>query len=153
MSGIHKCTLVPARFFEEEEARCILSDLYPLTDSETVSFREIARYEAVLVYASEDGEPPVLYTLVQDLDRCPEYNKILFHFGDGCLDLAIAQGSRLLLANCYPATDFTTAQYYLFLALKSLQLNPEVSTVVVSSPLSSEEEMSLYRYFKSVERL
>ena len=66
---------------------------------------------------------------------------------------AFAQGGNLLLANAYPAPDFTTAQYYLFLAVKSLQLNPEVSTVTAHSPLSPEEEMSLYRYFKSVERV
>ena len=153
MSGTHKCTLVPARFFEEGDARCILAELYTLTDAETVSSVEVPRYDAVFVFASEDGTPPVLLRLVDQLDRCPEYNKILFHFGEGCLDLAIAQGSRLLLANSYPATDFTTAQYYLFLAMKSLQLNPEVSTVVCASELSQEEEMSLYRYFKSVDRL
>ena len=153
MSEIHKCTLVPARFFEEGDARCILSELYPLTDSETVSAVELPLYEAVFVYASADGRPPVLFDLLSRLDAYPEYNKILFHSGDGCADIAIAQGNRLLLANSYPAPDFTTAEYYLFLAVKSLQLNPEVSTVTVASELSPEEEMSLYRYFKAVERL
>ena len=152
MSGTHKCTLVPARFFEEGDARCILSDLYSLTDSETVSCLEIPRYEAVFIFASPEDQPPVLYRLICELERCPEYNKILFHFGDGSFDLAIGQGERLLLANSYPAGDFTTAEYYLFLAMKSLQLNPEVSTVVAASELSAEEEMSLYRYFKAVER-
>ena len=153
MSEIHKCTLVPARFFDEGDARCILSELYPLTESEKVSFKEVPRYDAVFIFSSEDGRPPVLYELLDGLERCQEYNKILFHFGGGCMDLAIAQGERLLLANSYPAPDFTTAQYYLFLAVKSLQLNPELSTVTVASDLTPEEEMSLYRYFKSVERL
>ena len=153
MSVLHKCTLVPSRYFDEGDARCILAELYPLTESETVDFLEVPRYDAVFLYASPDGKPPVLYDLVTGLERCSEYNKILFHFGDGCLDLAIAQGERLLLANSYPAVDFTTAEYYLFLAVKSLQINPEVSTVTVASPLSGDEEMSLYRYFKSVERL
>ena len=153
MSVLHKCTLVPARFFEEGDARCILAELYPLADSEAVSFIEVPRYEAVLVFSSPDGTPPVLYELLNAMDRCPDYNKILFHYEEGCLDLAIGQGNSLLLANSYPAADFTTAQYYLFLAVKSLQLNPEVSTVTAHSPLSSGEEMSLYRYFKSVEQL
>ena len=153
MSGIHKCTLVPARFFDEGDARCILSDLYALTESETVATLEVPRYDAVFIYASEDGKAPVLYDLVNGLERCDGYNKILFHYGAGCLDLAIAQGERLLLANSFPAADFTTAEYYLFLAVKSLQINPEVSSVTVASELTPEEEMSLYRYFKSVERL
>ncbi|MBR1576349.1 MAG: DUF3822 family protein [Bacteroidales bacterium] len=114
---------------------------------------ELPRYDAVFVYASEDGKPPVLYDLIAGLEGCREYNKILFHFEAGCLDLAIAQGERLLLANSFPAEDFTSAEYYLFLAVKSLQINPEVSTVTVTSELSADEEMSLYRYFKSVERL
>ena len=153
MSDIQKCTLVPSRCFEEGDARCILGELYPLADSEEVASLELPRYEAVFLYSTPDGNPPVLYDLVCRLDACPEYNKILVHYGDGLLNLAIAQGERLLLANSYPAPDFTTAQYYLFLAVKSLQLNPEVSTVTVASPLSPEEEMSLYRYFKSVERV
>ena len=65
----------------------------------------------------------------------------------------MAQGKTLLLANVYKAVDFTTAEYFLFLALKTLQLNPEVSTISWRTPLSSEEEMSLYRYFKAVEVL
>lgn len=153
MSSIQKCTLVPSRCFEEGDARCILGELYPLADSEEVSFLEVPRYEAVFLYSTPDGQPPVLYDLVTGLDACPEYNKILLQYGDGVLDLAIGQGGRLLLANSYPAPDFTTAEYYLFLAMKSLQLNPEVSTVTVRSPLSPEEELSLYRYFKSVERV
>ena len=153
MSSIQKCTLVPSRCFEEGDARCILGELYPLADSEEVSFLEVPRYEAVFLYSTPDGQPPVLYDLVTGLDACPEYNKILLHYGDGILNLAIAQGGRLLLANSYPAPDFTTAEYYLFLAVKSLQINPEVSTVTVKSPLSPEEELSLYRYFKSVEQV
>lgn len=153
MSEIHKCTLVPARFFDEGDARCILSDLYTLTESETVSALEVPRYDAVFVYASEGGTPPVLYDLIVRLEQCEGYNKILFHFCEGCLDLAIAQGERLLLANSFPAADFTTAEYYLFLAVKSLQINPEVSSVTVASDLTPEDEMSLYRYFKSVDRL
>lgn len=39
------------------------------------------------------------------------------------------------------------------MAVRKLQLNPEVSSVYFRTPLTGEEEMSLYRYFKSVERL
>ena len=72
---------------------------------------------------------------------------------EGRLYLAIAQGKSLLLANTYEAPDFTSAEYYIFLAMRSLQLNPEVSTICLASPVSPEEEMSLYRYFKTVEPL
>ena len=65
----------------------------------------------------------------------------------------IAQGDNLLLANVFEAADFATAEYFLFMAVKKLQLNPEQSALHFMSELSDEEEMSLYRYFKSVEKI
>ena len=59
----------------------------------------------------------------------------------------------LRLCNSFQAMDFTTAEYFLFMALKRLQINPEISAVYVRTPLEQEQEMSLYRYFKSVERI
>ena len=61
------------------------------------------------------------------------------------------QGMKL--QQVYKAQDFTTAEYFLFLAMKSLQLNPEVSTVYWRMPVGPEEELSLYRYFKAVDRV
>ena len=153
MSYIQKCALVPSRFYVEKESWCILSDLYPLQASETVSSVAIPEYEAVMVYTEDGDRRPELYHLLCSLSRCKEYNKILFSFKDGALSLAIGSGGRLLLANVYPAADFATAEYWIFLAMKSLQLNPEVSSITTMSALSQEEEMSLYRYFKAVETL
>jgi hypothetical protein len=72
---------------------------------------------------------------------------------DGVLYLVIAQGKSLLLCNSYMAPDFTTAEYFIFLAMKKLQLNPEVSSICFRTPLTDEDEMSLYRYFKSVDQI
>ena len=148
-----KCTLVPSHFFDRSTARDMLAGVVSLEDSDKVSDIEIAQYGAVLIYGSSDGEEslPELYYVLQDLPSCREYNKILCSWRSGILTMAIAQGRQLLLANVYPAKDFTTAEYYIFLAMKSLQLNPEVSTVCWRSALDQDEEMSLYRYFKSVE--
>ena len=96
---------------------------------------------------------PELWFMLKDLALCPDYNKILCSWIDGYLYLVIAQGSSLLLTNVYTAADFTTAEYFIFLALKRLQLNPEVSTICFRTPLEYDQEMSLYRYFKSVEVL
>ena len=72
---------------------------------------------------------------------------------DGTLYLVIVQGRSLLLCNSFKAPDFTTAEYFIFLAMKRLQLNPEVSTIVFRTSLTEEEEMSLYRYFKNVDQI
>ena len=150
-------TLVPSHFFDPATAREALSEVAQIKDGDAVKYLEIPQYDAVLVYA-KDGDSavsdrPEIYRILTRLPACTEYNKILCSQQDGRLYLAVAQGKNLLLANSFPARDFTTAEYYLFLALNSLQLNPEISTVCFLTPLDAEDEMSLYRYFKAVERL
>ena len=165
-----KCTLVPAQFFESGSARESLAEVVDLNDKDEVRFVEVPQYDAVLVYADseegvsskeikEDGSGegqgalPEMFYILRDLQKCKEYNKILATLRDGYLYLAIAQGNSLMLSNVYKAQDFTTAEYFLFLAMKSLQLNPEVSTVYWRMPVGPEEELSLYRYFKAVDRV
>ena len=82
-----------------------------------------------------------------------DYNKIVASYMDGYLYLAIAQGKTLLLCNSFQAPDFTTAEYFIFLAMKKLQLNPEMSSIYFRTPLAEDQEMSLYRYFRSVEHI
>ena len=150
-------TLVPSSFFNPAAEREALAEVAQLKESDEIRHIEIPQYDAVLIY-SVDGDsgvctPPEIYGILQELQQCPEYNKILCSVAGGYLHLAIAQGKTLLLANSYPAASFATAEYYIFLAMKSLQLNPEVSTICFKSELSAEDEMSLYRYFKAVERI
>ncbi len=102
---------------------------------------------------SKSRPRPELYYMLEQLPDLQDYNKILASYMDGYLYLTIAQGKSLLLCNTYAAADFTTAEYFLFLAMKKLQLNPEVSTVFFRTPLLDDQEMSLYRYFKNVEQL
>mgnify|MGYP002520486400 CR=1 FL=1 len=94
-----------------------------------------------------------VYYILKELPKLSDYNRILASYMDGILYLAIAQGKSLFLCNTYKAPDFTTAEYFIFLAMRKLQLNPEVSTICFRTPLDEEEEMSLYRYFKNVEQI
>ena len=166
-----KVALVPQHFFNPDTARHALAEVVELRDSDSVEYIEVPSLGAVLVYSNSideslsrvisqtvcnsDGNPskvlPELYWLLAKIEDCDEYNKVIASYMDGYLHLVIAQGKSLLLANVYEAVDFTTAEYFIFLAMKSLQLNPEVSTIWFRTPLANEQEMSLYRYFKSVE--
>ena len=153
-----KCTLVPLAFFNEEDTRSALSSVVKLQDNETVRYVELPEYEAVLLYSFADGMKqetkfPELYYLLKDLKKVKDYNKILVSYRDGFLHLAIAQGDNLLFCNVFDASHFTTAEYFIFLTMKKLHLNPEVSSICFRSPLSDEERFSLYRYFKAVEQL
>lgn len=150
-----KCTLVPSNFFDENCAREYLAQVFVDAPSEPVRSVLIPEYNAYLVWSSAapEEEKPPMYRVLTGLGKCPDYNKILCDWDGSELCLAIAQGKTLLLANTYEAKDFTTAQYWIFLALRSLQLNPEISTICLLSAVGAEDEMSLYRYFKAVEIL
>lgn len=168
-----KCTLVPVQFFNIETARTLLQEVADINDNDQVEYVEVSDFAAVLVYSNSIGETlskvmvetvvrtdgvkarplPEMYYMLRSLHALTDYNRILASYMDGYLYLTIAQGKTLLLCNSFPATDFTTAEYFIFLAMKKLQLNPEVSTITFRTPLSEEEEMSLYRYFKNVEQI
>ena len=168
-----KVALVPEVFFDEENPRSALSEVIALEESDKVEWVRVPALSSVLVFSNSigeslsrvlaqtvlpaSGEPvrvlPEMYYQLSLLDALPEYNKIVASWMDGWLHLVIAQGKTLRLANVYEAQDFTTAEYFLFLAMKRLQLNPEVSTVCFHTPLDADAEMSLYRYFKSVVQL
>ena len=166
-----KTTLVPSQFYSDEDRRKYLSEVVRLSDSDSVDSVELPELGAVMVYSNNVGETlskvisetvlttdgrkskplPEHYYMLKSLSTVAEYNKIIASYMDERLYLVIAQGNSLILCNSYLAPDFTTAEYFIFLALKKLQLNPEVSTICFRTPLDSDQEMSLYRYFKSVE--
>ena len=168
-----KVALVPAQFFSQERAKELLDDVVNIGVNDTVEFVEVPHLASVLVYSNAIGETlsrvisetvlkldgskarllPEMYYILEQLPSLKEYNKILASYMDGVLYLVIAQGKTLLLCNSFHAPDFTTAEYFIFMAMKKLQLNPEVSTISFRTPLSEDDEMSLYRYFKSVDQI
>ena len=167
-----KCSLVPAQFHNPSAARSALEDVAYIAESDQVDYVEVPEFAAVLIYSNSIGETlskmisettlrtdgtrarplPELYYMLRQIPSLSEYNKILASYMDGYLYLTVAQGKSLLLCNSFQAPDFTSAEYFIFMALKKLQLNPEVTTICFRTPLTEEQEMSLYRYFKSVEQ-
>ena len=168
-----KFGLVPSGFHAPEATRQMLAEVVALNESDQVDFVDMPQFGAVLLYSltlsgtlpkvvSEtvirtDGSKgrmlPEIYYMLSAMADIPDYNKIVAAYMDGWLYLAIAQGKTLMLCNSFQAPDFTTAQYFIFLAMKKLQLNPEVSSIFFRTPLDPEQEMSLYRYFKNVEQI
>lgn len=168
-----KFALIPSQFHHPLRVRENLAEVARLEDSDKVESVDVPEFAAVLLYSNTIGETlsrvvsetvlltdgskssplPEIYFMLKALPQLPDYNKILASYMDGYLYLTIAQGRSLLLCNSFRAPDFTTAEYFIFMAMKKLQLNPEVSTITFRTALESEEEMSLYRYFKCVEVL
>ena len=168
-----KFALVPRQFYNSASAREMLGEVADLSPVDTVESVSVPQFASVLLYSDNTGGSlprviaemvmktdgnkvsplPEIYYMLSALDAIGEYNKIVASYIDGYLYLVIAQGKTLLLCNAFPAQDFTTAEYFLFLALKKLQLNPEMSTVYFRTPLDEEDEITLYRYFKTVEQI
>ncbi len=168
-----KVTLVPEQFHEESASTDALSLVADIEEGDMANAVSVPEFAAVLLYSNAIGETlskvisetvldndgnksaplPEMYYMLRSVLELPDYNKILASYMDGVLYLVIAQGKSLKLCNSYHAPDFTTAQYFIFLAMKNLQLNPEVSTICFRTSLSEDEEISLYRYFKNVEQV
>ena len=145
-----KFTLMPSGFYNHDKAWETLSEVVDLDKDDKVDVIEIPEFKAVLLFSGQIGG---VYYMLKKLPELQDYNKILASYSEGVLYLVIAQGKSLLLCNSFAAPDFTTAEYFIFLAMKKLQLNPEVSTITFHTELSGEEEMSLCRYFKNVEQI
>ena len=168
-----KCALVPADFFLRDHARELLAASAPVAPGDSVDYVPVQEFNSVLVFSNSNGGTlsrviadmvmnadgskspilPELYWILKSLKDVSEYNKIIASYMDGYLYLAIAQGKSLMLCNSFEAPDFTTAQYHIFRAMKRLQLNPEISPIFFRTPLTEEQVMNLYNYFKSVEEI
>lgn len=168
-----KFTLLPTSFFDESRSRELLSETVTLNGQDEVEYRLIPELGAYALYSVSDGGTiarvlretvlktdgsrgevlPEQYFLLKSLSSITDYNKIAASYADGYLFLVVSQGRTLLLCNAFKASDFTTAQYFIFMVMRKFQLNPEVSSIWFRTPLSDEEELSLYNYFKSVEKL
>lgn len=148
---VPKFTLVPSELFSEAAARETLSEVVLLRKEEPLSFLEVPSHSAVLVYAGANR--PVVYDMLLSLYKVREYNKIVADWRGGVLSLVVSQGESLMLCNAYDAEDFTTALYYISLAVSRLQLNPQQTIVHFMNEQASENVQLLYNYFKGVEIL
>lgn len=151
-----KVTLVPGQFYCSDTAFEQLAGVVHLEKGEPVRVMGVPEFAAVLIYSPENvasDDIPITAFMLKHILKLQEYNKILAAYQDGVLYLCIAQGKSLLLCNTFEAVDFTTAEYFIFLALKKLQLNPEMSSITFVTPLSEQEKMSLYHYFNNVDIL
>lgn len=141
-------TLIPSSFYDKACAREYLAQVVDIAPDAVVNSAFLPQFDAYFVY--EGREKPALLDILNRLLSISDYNKVLCNWDGSTLSLGIAQGKSLLLANTFKAEDFVTAMYFILLSMKSLQLNPEVSTVFFISPLTQDQKVSLFHYFKSV---
>lgn len=168
-----KVTLVPTQFLVAGSERELLASVADLSETDSVSSVEMGEFGATMIWSPTIGETlsetlrntvrrvdgsrtdvlPELYCMLRSLHGISTYNKIVASIADSSLHLVVAEGGSLRLCNVFDAPDFTTAEYWIFSAMKSLQFNPDVSDIFFRTPLTEEEEISLCSYFRSVERI
>lgn len=166
-----KVTLVPVQFLRRGGEREMLASVAALADTDSVSVADVPEFAAAMLWSADAGDKlaetlrntvlrvdgsradifPELYHMLRSLSGIAQYNKIVASFDGSRLHLVIAEGKSLRLCNVFDAVDFTTAEYWIFSAMKGLQLNPDVSDIFFRTPLTEEEEISLCSYFRSVE--
>ena len=149
-----KFTLVPEGYFPPDVAAAdLLSNVVVLEKTYSVKKLELPFYKAVLLYAGDDGAARRLADMLEAAAALDCYNKVVMHVDGQTVDLVLAAGDKLLLCNSYPAADDTTAQYFLFAALRQFQINPEVTTVHFFGEAGDTIKGDLFRHFASVEML
>ena len=119
----------------------------------TVKNIELPAYEAVLVYTGKDSRARIIADIVEVSSRIDKYNKVVVHLGNGFVDIALAEGKKLLLVNSFPAADDVTVQYFIFAALRNFQISPEVTSIYFRGMASESIKEDLFRYFNSVESI
>ncbi len=162
-------TLVPAAWFDESRAQACLDAAAGPADGPvrwrplppelgavevwTPTASRLTHIVCSMLSGREEDILPEFHYMLTEGYKVDSYNKIIASHAEGRLYLVIFQGKNLMLCNSFEAADFTTAQYYIFMALKNLQLNPEASPIYFRTPLAAEDELSLYHYFQAVKAL
>ncbi len=163
--GTEKYCLVPSSFFDQDKAISMLGKLHKLEESDEVLFVEIPEQKGCLIYAipssvisyigrsQKNAEYyPISYFLLDKISLLIDNNKLLVYFSNDIVHIVAAEREKLLLANSYPASDFVTAQYYIFLVVKEVMFNPEQTKINISGNISDSDEEELKKYFTGTKR-
>lgn len=160
-----KFTWVPLELFRPEKAKDLLHAMHPLDELDEVNTYVEERVQAACLYAlPADITAKVtqfqknslflasILPCVRFLMDRPEPSRALIFFSYDTSYLVMAQQDRLLLANAYPGTHSLSALYFLLLALKQWQMNPQSLRLYVGGKdLSAKEKAQLSRYIPSLQ--
>ena len=158
-----KYTLIPKHLYKKGEELQYITKLYQLEDVEEIDIIEDLENKIVILFAVNSTilnllreiQPsfrifPAIFPAMKHLVNFHEINKIFFKYNKGETSIIAFEGKRLLFCNNFPAQHFNTALYYLFLAVKQIQFNPEQTTIFVSGSIPEIELMNMTKYFSKI---
>lgn len=151
-------TVIPSDISNPNSQFRIADELFGVGEEEKVFTENVECYGVKVLYkapSGHSGESNTFPSIVRYLNELPtikEYNKLIAEYNKekGTLVLALAEGERLLIANCYKTADFGSAIYYMLEALKQNQLNPQQTLVNLYAAVGTDELEKLQKYVKGV---
>ncbi len=158
-----KFTLVPSSLYRKDDEKRILSLIHKIEEMDEVMSIELPEHEAVLIYAVPNAITsrifkiqkkakyfPIIHSMIKSMSHNKDNNKVCIHLSKNHIHIVATEREKLLLANSYPAKDFVTAQYYIFLVIKEVMFNPEFTTLQVMGNITKSEKKDLSKYFKGI---
>jgi len=158
-----KYALVPMQLYKEEDSFQHLSKLHSLDEFDEIDTVVVPGQGIVILFAVNSTlinqikkvQPefrlfPSIYPMILQASDFQDHNKIFFKYHKGHIHLIAYEGLRLVYCNSFPAIHFNTALYFLLLAQRQVQFNPELTTVYVSGNLKDFEIMDISKYFSKI---
>ncbi len=156
-------TLVPESLFSPQSKSSYLKNLFNIESGMIAKSVRLAGTAAFMVYAcpnlfeewqqNDKNIYPLALYFYNRLMEIENHNKVIMSIDrrHKITHIAAAVGSNLKLINTYNTGDFNSALYYLFLALKELQLNPAVTHIRLYNTIDSSKMALLKNYFNTIE--
>ena len=158
-----KYSLIPLKLYQKEKELEELTKLHHIDELEEVNTINIVKSEMVMIYAVSSTllnlikkyHPnliiyPSLYTYLNVLPDLDGYNKLFFQYIGNIVTVVAAEKERIVFCNSFPASNFSSALYFVLLALKQAQFNPELTAVYINGNIKDYEIFDITRYFPKV---
>lgn len=159
----YKYALIPKHLYKVGEDLQQLGKLHRLDDLEEIDLIELPGKNIIILFAvnstfinllktkqTEFSIYPSIYPPLLSLPSFYDYNKVYINYTKGQIHIIIYEGTSLIYCNSFPAAYFNTALYFLFLALRQTQFNPEQTTVFVSGSINETDILQLSKYFSKI---
>ncbi len=158
-----KFTAIPARLYKKGDELKVLGKIHKLDELDEINTIKVLKENMVVLYAVNSTfinlikhyHPnfnlfPAIFLNLTYLPLFEEYNKLSFNYLKGVATIVGAEGDKIVYCNSFPAHHFNSALYFLFLALKEVQFNPETTTVYINGNVRDLEIYDMAKYFARV---
>ncbi len=165
-------TLIPGELYTAECGETALKEQFSLNGEYLYKEYTCNSPNAVVAYAigqtytgqeseaakelpvKSDTVYPFIVKMLEESSAIGSFNKVIFHYSKEkkLSHIVISAGEELKIANCFKADTFESALYFLFLSIKQLQMNPKQCTVRVCWDIMPEQEATIGKFFKGVEK-